>query len=61
MLAMILMLLAVNTAIAGNVALEAQRKLFQAAEKLSATGKPLPRQMKTLLRNYPLYPYLEYA
>ncbi|WP_419596823.1 transglycosylase SLT domain-containing protein [Thiolapillus sp.] len=61
LLAMILMLLAVNTAIAGNVALEAQRKLFQAAEKLSATGKPLPRQMKTLLRNYPLYPYLEYA
>lgn len=60
-LAVALLLLAINPAIGGTIAQEAQRKLFLGAEKLAANGKPLPRQMDALLRSYPLYPYLEYA
>ncbi len=59
-LAGILLLLAANSS-AGTIAQEAQRKLFLGAEKIAAAGKTLPGNMDSLLRNYPLYPYLEYA
>lgn len=55
-----LLLLGAHSACAGVLADEAKRKLFLGAEKISAAGKPLPVQMDKLLRNYPLYPYLEY-
>ncbi|WP_456379796.1 transglycosylase SLT domain-containing protein [Thiolapillus sp.] len=55
-----LLLLAANAS-AGTLAQEAQRKLFLGAEKIAAAGKTLPGNMDSLLRNYPLYPYLEYA
>ena len=38
-----------------------QQKLFQAAEKaIDSDNQVLYRQLQQLLRNYPLYPYLEY-
>ncbi|WP_052469895.1 transglycosylase SLT domain-containing protein [Thiolapillus brandeum] len=40
---------------------QARRKAFQGAEKLALAGKPLPHQLESLLKGYPLYPYLEYA
>ncbi len=55
-----ILLLAANAS-AGTIAQEAQRKLFLGAEKIAAAGKTLPGNMDSLLRNYPLYPYLEYA
>jgi len=39
----------------------AKRKTFQAVEKLALAGKPVPKQLKNLLLDYPLYPYVEYA
>lgn len=56
-----LLSLAANTTLAGVLADEAKRKLFLGAEKIAASGKSLPIRMDKLLRNYPLYPYLEYA
>ncbi len=56
----LLLLLAANAS-ADTFSREAQRKLFLGAEKIAAAGKSLPDNMDSLLRNYPLYPYLEYA
>ncbi len=38
-----------------------QRKLFLSAEKTAKSGTPVAAPVKALLRNYPLYPYIEYA
>lgn len=60
-LAAALLVLLANTASAGIFAKESKRTLFLGAEKIAAAGKTLPETMVKLLRDYPLYPYLEYA
>lgn len=44
-----------------NITSIAQRKAFQAAEKIALSGKPVPKQLKAIVKPYPLYPYVVYA
>ncbi len=57
----VLVLIIVSNIAQANIATTAQRKTFQASEKLALAGKPVPKQLKAVIKHYPLYPYLAYA
>jgi soluble lytic murein transglycosylase len=56
-----LILVTVSNPALSNIASVAQRKAFQAAEKIALSGKTVPKQLKAVVKTYPLYPYIAYA